>query len=96
MGVFKPQHPAILPTPDAFMKGCIEIGSDIIYCVPAFVEVRDFNRVALLLIKIFVVLVWLSQVCGLYEDDYWLGTHCEVNHSSDLYRALDIWRRATL
>jgi hypothetical protein len=52
MGVFKPQHPAILPTPDAFMKGCIEIGSDIIYCVPAFVEVRNFNRVALSLIKV--------------------------------------------
>jgi hypothetical protein len=52
MGVFKPQHPAVLPTPDAFMKGCIEIGSDIIYCVPAFVEVRGFNRVVLLLIRV--------------------------------------------
>lgn len=36
---FKPQSPAVAPTPDLVVKGAVDTGSDVIFCVPSFVEV---------------------------------------------------------
>ncbi|KLO13762.1 acetyl-CoA synthetase-like protein [Schizopora paradoxa] len=38
VATFKPQCPTIVPTPETVMKGAIDTKSDIIYCVPSFVE----------------------------------------------------------
>lgn len=37
---FKPQVPAVAPTPDLVLQSAIDSMSDIIFCVPSFVEVR--------------------------------------------------------
>jgi hypothetical protein len=36
---FKPQTPAVAPTADLVLKGAIDTSSDIVFCVPSFVEV---------------------------------------------------------
>jgi hypothetical protein len=40
---FKPKIPATLPSPDTVMKGAIDTKSDILFCVPSFVEVGNFD-----------------------------------------------------
>lgn len=37
--MFKPTTPPVLPTPEAFLDSLIATRSEIVYCVPAFVEV---------------------------------------------------------
>ena len=36
---FEPRTPAIFPDPDSVIKACMDSKSDIIFCVPSFVEV---------------------------------------------------------
>ncbi|KAJ3846639.1 acetyl-CoA synthetase-like protein [Lentinula lateritia] len=38
MAAFKPQQPAIQPSPDTVIAGSIATKSDILFCVPAFIE----------------------------------------------------------
>lgn len=40
LSVFKPQIPPQVPTPESVMQGAIDTASDLIFCVPSFVEVR--------------------------------------------------------
>ncbi|KAI0070275.1 acetyl-CoA synthetase-like protein [Panus rudis PR-1116 ss-1] len=35
---FKPQSPAIIPTPDLVIKGSVATKADVIFCVPSFIE----------------------------------------------------------
>ncbi|PBK96038.1 acetyl-CoA synthetase-like protein [Armillaria gallica] len=53
VGVFEPKTPAILPTPDKLFASAKATSSDLIFCVPSFVEVchatRDFVAYAKLL-----------------------------------------------
>ena len=43
---FRPKVPATLPSPDAVFQGAFDTKSDIIFCVPSFVEVCfDSSRV---------------------------------------------------
>ena len=37
--VFKPQTPALTPTPDNTLKGAVDTKSDLSICVPSFLEV---------------------------------------------------------
>ncbi len=37
--MFKPSWPAVLPTPETFLDSLIATRSEIVYCVPAFIEV---------------------------------------------------------
>ena len=39
---FKPQTPAITPTPELVLQGSLLTHSDIVFCVPSFVEVSSF------------------------------------------------------
>lgn len=41
ISTFQPKSPAILPTAESVIKGCIETRSDMIFCFPSFVEVRS-------------------------------------------------------
>lgn len=38
LSVFKPQIPPQVPTPESVMQGAIDTASDLIFCVPSFVE----------------------------------------------------------
>lgn len=49
MTAFKPKSPAMIPTPDSVFKDAIATKSDIIYCVPSFVEVCDI-----------VMIIWIG------------------------------------
>lgn len=42
---FEPRSPAIFPDPDSVLKACMDSKSDIIFCVPSFVEVSEFDDV---------------------------------------------------
>ncbi|TFK52863.1 acetyl-CoA synthetase-like protein [Heliocybe sulcata] len=44
---FKPRSPATAPTPDSVIKGALDSKSDIIFCVPSFVEAwsKDSDKV---------------------------------------------------
>ncbi|KAH8114663.1 acetyl-CoA synthetase-like protein [Phellopilus nigrolimitatus] len=41
---FQPHTPAILPSPESVMKGSIDTKSDMIFCVPSFVEAWGRNK----------------------------------------------------
>ena len=42
MSVFKPTAPAIMPSPKNVFEGAMATSTDIVACVPAFIEVRYF------------------------------------------------------
>ena len=37
--VFESKTPVVIPSPESVMKGAIDTNSDIIFCVPSFIEV---------------------------------------------------------
>ena len=43
MGVFRPCRPAVFPTAENVLEGAQTTGSDIIFTIPAFVEVRKIE-----------------------------------------------------
>lgn len=49
---FKPQSPAVSLTPDLVIQGAINTASDVMFCVPSFVEVRESGPLPLLVIHI--------------------------------------------
>ena len=38
--MFKPCTPPVLPTPEVFLDSVVATKTEIVYCVPAFIEVR--------------------------------------------------------
>lgn len=43
MAAFEPKSPAVVPTPDNLFKAAVATNSDVIFCVPAFIEVSGFG-----------------------------------------------------
>lgn len=39
--MFKPTTPPVVPTPEVFLDALVATRSEIVYCVPAFIEVSD-------------------------------------------------------
>lgn len=38
--MFKPSTPPVLPTPEVFLDSVVATRTEIVYCVPSFIEVR--------------------------------------------------------
>lgn len=77
ISAFEPRSPATLPDPDSVMKSCIDTKSEIILCLPTFVEVS-----CLLIIPtdvdhstyLFVGLVTEEGIRRIFEVYFW---HCK-------------------
>lgn len=47
MGCFKPSSPPTLPTPDVYLSNIIQTKSEIVFCVPSFIEVTNCINISL-------------------------------------------------
>lgn len=50
---FEPRSPAIFPDPDTVMKASIDTKSDILFCVPSFVEVSNARSFGSSILRIY-------------------------------------------
>jgi hypothetical protein len=49
---FKPSNPAVVPSPDVYLDSIEATACDIVFCVPAFVEVGTVMQMLLLPVNI--------------------------------------------
>lgn len=89
--VFMSTIPATVPTPESVIKGAMDTKSDLMFCVPSFVEVCHYTKFKLLPPSIKLkewakqprYVDWLRQIQGIVSLQKYLNTitHCTMFRS---------------